>query len=111
MMEALGEDYIRRTGGNSPGRRAMEYRHALKKAILPAVIIGGYEFGRLMALAVVIEVLFNIPGMGRLLINSVVMRDFPMVQGTIVVVVVVVMVWNLALNVSHAWVNPRVRYS
>ena len=111
MMETLGEGDTRRTGGDGPDRRAVEYRYALKKALPLVVIIGGYEFGRLLAGAVVIEVLFNIPGMGRLLINSVILRDFPMVQGTIIVAVVVVMVWNLALDVAYAWVNPRVRYS
>ena len=109
MMEALGEDYIRRTGVNGPRLRAAEYRHAMKKALLPVVITGGYEFGRLFVGAMVIEVLFYVPGMGRLLWESVLRRDFPMVQGPIIVAVVVVMVWNLALDVAHAWVNPRVR--
>ncbi len=111
MMEALGEGDTLRMGGDGPGLRAVKYRHALKKALLPAVIIGGYEFGRLLAGAVIIEVLFYVPGMGELLWESVVRRDFPMVQGTIIVAVVVVIAWNLALDAAHAWVNPRIRYS
>ena len=112
MLEALGDEDTLETKGNGHGRQAIKYRHALKKALLPAVIIGGHEFGRLLAGAVVIEVLFNTPGMGKLLWDSAVFwRDFRMIEGIIVVAVVVVMVWNLALDVAYAWVNPRVRYS
>jgi ABC-type dipeptide/oligopeptide/nickel transport system permease component len=87
------------------------FRHALKNALLPVVTISGYEFGRLMAGTIIIEVIFMVPGMGRLLVTSIFHRDFPMIQAVIVLITVLVLVLNMALDLLYAWLNPRIRYT
>ena len=86
-------------------------RHALKNALLPVVTVGGYEFGRLLAGTVIIEVIFNVPGIGKLLIGSIQSRDYPLVQGVVVMITVIVLVLNLVLDLFYAWLNPRIRYT
>jgi ABC-type dipeptide/oligopeptide/nickel transport system permease component len=78
---------------------------------LPVVTLTGYEFGRLISGTVIIEVIFLVPGMGRLLITSIFHRDFPEIQAIIVLIAVVVLVSNLLLDLTYAWLNPRIRYS
>jgi ABC-type dipeptide/oligopeptide/nickel transport system permease component len=87
------------------------YRHALKNALLPVVTVSGYEFGRLIAGTVVIEVIFLVPGMGRLLIDSIFHRDYAMIQAIIVVIIVVVLFLNLLLDLLYSWLNPRIRFT
>ena len=93
------------------GEKVVISRHALRNALLPVVTLTGYEFGRLISGTVIIEVIFLVPGMGRLLITSIFHRDFPMIQGTIVLIALVVLVLNLLLDLTYAWLNPRIRYS
>ena len=111
MLEVFREDYIRTARAKGLAEQVVVYRHALKNALLPVVTAGGYEFGRLLAGTVIIETIFNIPGMGRLLIDAVNHRDFPLIQGIVVVLAVIVMVLNLVLDVAYAWLNPRIRYT
>jgi len=111
MLEVLHEDYIRTARSKGLSEKIVIFRHALRNALLPVVTLSGYEFGRLISGTVIIEVIFLIPGMGRLLITSILHRDFPMIQATIVLIAVVVLVLNLALDLCYAWLNPRIRYS
>jgi ABC-type dipeptide/oligopeptide/nickel transport system permease component len=111
MLEVLHEDYIRTARAKGLGEKVVISRHALRNALLPVITLTGYEFGRLISGTVIIEVIFLVPGMGRLLITSIFHRDFPMIQGTIVLIALVVLVLNLLLDLTYAWVNPRIRYS
>jgi peptide/nickel transport system permease protein len=111
MLEVLHEDYIRTARSKGLSEKIVIFRHALRNALLPVVTLSGYEFGRLISGTVIIEVIFLIPGMGRLLITSILHRDFPMIQATIVLIAVVVLVLNLVLDLFYAWLNPRIRYS
>ena len=111
MLDVLREDYIRTARSKGLGEPAVVSRHALKNAMLPVVTVAGYEFGRLLAGTVVIEVIFLVPGVGRFLIESIFHRDYPAVQAIVVVLAVVVLVLNLFLDVMYAWLNPRIRYS
>ncbi len=111
MLEVLHEDYIRTARSKGLSEKIVIFRHALRNALLPVVTLSGYEFGRLISGTVIIEVIFLIPGMGRLLITSILHRDFPMIQATIVLIAVVVLVLNLALDLCYAWLNPRIRYT
>ena len=111
MLEVLHEDYIRTARSKGLSEKIVIFRHALRNALLPVVTLSGYEFGRLISGTVIIEVIFLIPGMGRLLITSILHRDFPMIQATIVLIAVVVLILNLVLDLFYAWLNPRIRYT
>ena len=111
MLEVFREDYIRTARGKGLGEPTVIYRHALKNAILPVVTVSGYEFGRLIAGTVVIESIFLVPGMGRLLIDGIFHRDYPVVQAVLVVITVVVLAVNVGLDLLYAWLNPRIRYT
>ena len=111
MLEVLHEDYIRTARSKGLREGTVVSRHALRNALLPVVTLTGYEFGRLISGTVIIEVIFLVPGMGRLLITSITQRDFPMIQAIVVLIAVVVLILNLLLDLTYAWLNPRIRYS
>ncbi len=111
MLEVFREDYIRTARSKGLAERAVIVRHALKNALLPVVTVSGYEFGRLLAGTVVIETIFLVPGMGRLLIDSIFHRDYAMVQAIVMVIIAVVLVLNLLLDLVYAWLNPRIRFT
>jgi peptide/nickel transport system permease protein len=111
MLEVFREDYIRTARAKGLREQVVIQRHALKNALLPVVTVSAYEFGRLIAGTVVIETIFMVPGMGRLLIDSIFHRDYAMIQAIIVVIIVVVLVLNLVLDLVYAWLNPRIHYT
>ena len=111
MLEVLREDYIRTARSKGLGERGIVYRHALRNALLPVVTLFGFELGRLISGTVIIESIFLVPGMGRLLITSIGNRDFPMIQGIILVIATTVLIMNLLADLAYAWLDPRIRYS
>jgi ABC-type dipeptide/oligopeptide/nickel transport system permease component len=111
MLEVLGEDYIRTARSKGLREGVVISRHALKNALLPVVTVSGYEFGRLIGGTVIIETIFMVPGMGRLLVDSIFHRDFTMIQAIVVVITVMVLVLNVIMDLLYAWLNPRIRYS
>lgn len=110
MLEVYREDYTRTARGKGLAERVVILRHALKNALLPVVTITGYQFGRLLAGTVVIESIFMIPGMGKLLVDSVFHRDYTAVQAIVMVITVTVLLLNLVLDLVYGWLNPRIRY-
>jgi peptide/nickel transport system permease protein len=111
MLEVLHEDYIRTARAKGLSENVVMVRHALRNALLPVVTVSGYEFGRLLAGTVIIEVIFLVPGMGRLLIDSIFNRDFPMIQAIIMMIAVAVLVLNVLMDLLYAWLNPRIHYT
>jgi peptide/nickel transport system permease protein len=111
MLEVYREDYIRTARAKGLAERVVILRHALKNALLPMVTVSGYEFGRLLAGTVVIENIFMVPGMGKLLIDSVLHRDYTTVQAVVVVTTVSVLILNLVLDMIYGWLNPRIRFT
>lgn len=111
MLEVYREDYIRTARAKGLAERVVVLRHALKNALLPIATVSGYEFGRLLAGTVVIENIFMVPGMGKLLIDSVFHRDYTTVQAVVVVTTASVLILNLALDVIYGWLNPRIRFT
>ena len=111
MLEVYREDYTRTARGKGLAERVVIVRHALKNALLPVVTVSAFQFGRLLAGTVVIENIFMMPGMGRLLVDSVFHRDYTEVQAIVVVITASVLVLNLVLDVVYGWLNPRIRYS
>ena len=110
MLEVLREDYIRTARSKGIKEGLVIGRHALKNAILPIITISGYQFGRLLGGVIIIEVIFVVPGMGTLLINSIVHRDFVMIQGMILMVAAVILTLNLVIDLLYGMLDPRIRY-
>ncbi len=111
MMEVLREDYMRTARAKGLSERVVLMRHGLKNAILPILTISGWQFARLVEGAVVIESIFLIPGVGRILIEAIFHRDFPMIQAVIVVIGTGVLLINLIVDLLYGWLDPRIRYN
>jgi len=111
MLEVYREDYTRTARGKGLAERVVILRHALKNALLPVVTVSAFQFGRLLAGTVVIENIFMVPGMGKLLLDSVFHRDYTEVQAIVVLITVSVLILNLLLDLVYGWLNPRIRYS
>lgn len=111
MLEVLEEDYIRTARAKGLPKRSVEYRHALKNALIPVVTVIGFSIGTLLSGAVLTETIFSLPGLGRLMTDAVLARDYPLVSGAVLVVAVIFVLINLAVDLIYAVLNPRIRYS
>ena len=110
MLDVLREPFIVAGRAKGLGERAVVYKHALKNAMIPTVTIIGISFAILISGAVVIETVFNIPGLGRLIISAVLRRDYPVIQGVVLCIVGLYILINLAVDLSYLCFDPRVRY-
>ena len=111
MLEVLGQDFVRTARAKGAGRSAVLIRHALRNALLPVVTTIGLQFGALLGGAVLTETVFAWPGVGRLLVDSISARDYPVVQGVVLLLSVSFIVINLLTDLVYAYVDPRIRYS
>ncbi len=111
MLEVLSDDFVRTARAKGIGERVVIVHHALKNALIPIITILGLEFGGLLAGAVVTETVFAYPGLGLLLINSINNRDFPIVQGALLLFALEFVLVNLVVDVIYARVDPRIAYS
>jgi ABC-type dipeptide/oligopeptide/nickel transport system permease component len=109
LIETLHEDYIRTARAKGAGVRRVLWRHALPNALIPALTILGLQFSFLLAGAVIIENVFFLPGLGRLVFQAIEQRDLMVVQGVIVVLVLTVVCVTFAVDVSYRLVNPRLQ--
>jgi peptide/nickel transport system permease protein len=110
MIEVLREDYIRTARAKGLAEASVLIRHALKNAALPIVTVVGWGIAELFAGLVVTEQVFAIPGMGRLVVDSIVRRDYPVIQGAMLVIAVLQVVVNLLTDLSYAIFDPRIKY-
>lgn len=110
MIDVLQEDYIRTARAKGLKYRTVIWRHAFRNALLPVVTIVGLQFGYLLGGAVIVESIFSWPGVGRLTVDGILARDFPLVQGCVLVIAVLFAVVNLVVDVSYAYIDPKVRY-
>ena len=111
MVEVMQEDYIRTARAKGLTERVVNVRHGLRNAAIPIVTVVGLVFAGLVGGAVVTETVFAIPGLGRLLVDGVVRRDYPIVQAMLMVVAVSYVFVNLAVDITYAFLDPRIRYS
>ena len=111
MLEVLREDYIRTARAKGVMEKLIVNRHALKNAMLPVVTIIGIEFAFLMGGLVVTEQVFNLNGLGKLFVDSVTNYDYTMTQSLVLLVAVIFVITNIAIDVMYAWLDPRIRYS
>ena len=109
MLDVLGDDYIRtaRSKGTSPMR--VVWRHALPNALIPVVTLSGVEFGYLLGGAVIVEQIFALPGLGRLVLDAITQRDYALVQGTVLFVAFNFLVVNLLVDLAYVALDPRIR--
>lgn len=110
MLEVLAEDYIRTADAKGVGPRRRLLRHALKNAAVPIVTIVGIGFALLIGGVVITETVFNIPGVGRLVVDAIGRRDYPIIQGTVLVFAGIYVLVNLLVDLSYGLFDPRIRY-
>ena len=110
MLDVLNEEYVRTAYAKGLPQRHVVLRHALRNAAIPVLTVIGISLAGMLGGAVVIETVFNIPGMGRLLVQSVTRRDFPVVQGAVMIVAAIQIIVMLLIDVLYAYVDPRIRY-
>ena len=110
LLDVLGEDYIRTARAKGLTERRVVMRHGVRSAITPIVTVLGLDIGTLLGGALLIEVVFDIPGVGRLNYDAITHSDFPIVQGTVLLAALFIVVANLFVDISYAFLDPRVRF-
>jgi peptide/nickel transport system permease protein len=110
VLEVLREDYVRTAWAKGLEGRIVVYKHALKNALIPVVTIVGGQLGTLLAGTVIVETIFALPGMGRLTVEAILFRDYPVVQTNVMLVAGTLVTLNLLVDLSYAWLDPRIRY-
>lgn len=111
MLEVLNSDYIRTARAKGLGERAVVLAHGLRNALIPALTLIGVLIGGLLGGSVITESIFGLPGMGTLAINAIHNRDYPIVQGVVLVIAAIYLFVNLLVDITYALVNPRIRFN
>ena len=110
MLDVLKQDYIRTARAKGLAERVIIARHALKNSLIPVVTVIGFSFAMLLGGTWIAETIFNIPGTGALAITAIMRRDLPIIQGSIIFVAFIYMIVNLLVDISYAYLNPRIKY-
>ena len=110
LLEVLGEDYVRTARAKGLHERSVLFAHALRNALLPIVTVLGLQLGFLLGGAILTETIFSWPGLGRLVVNRILARDYPAVQGTVIIIASTFVVINLIVDISYAYFDPRIRF-
>ena len=110
MLEVLRQDYIRTSRSRGISQAVIVMRHAFKNALIPVVTVVGLRFGGLLAGSMLVEAVFSVPGIGRFMVDGVLKRDYPVVQGTVLVLATTLVLVNLAVDMIYALIDPRIKY-
>jgi peptide/nickel transport system permease protein len=110
LMEVLEQEYITTARSKGLGDRSVVARHALKNAMIPIVTVIGLQVGSLVSGAAITETIFAIPGVGRAAVDAIFFRDYPVLQGAVLILTLAVLIANLATDVAYAYLDPRIRY-
>jgi peptide/nickel transport system permease protein len=110
MLEVMRQDYIRTAWSKGLRERGVVIKHALKNGLIPVITLSGLGLSIILGGSVLIETVFNIQGMGQIMVNAVFTHDYPVVQGFIFFVSIIVLFINLAVDISYGWLDPRIRY-
>jgi peptide/nickel transport system permease protein len=110
VLEVLREDYVRTAWAKGLAGKIVVYKHALRNALIPVVTIVGGQLGVLLAGTVVVESIFALPGMGRLTVEAILYRDYPVVQTNVMLIAATLVTLNLIVDLTYAWLDPRIRY-
>jgi peptide/nickel transport system permease protein len=110
MLEVLGEDYVRTARSKGLRESRVVLKHALSNALIPIITVIGLQLGYLMGGVVIIETVFALPGMGRLVVDAINQRDYPMIQAVVLIITSIVMLASLLVDIFYGLVDPRIRY-
>jgi len=110
MLEVLLEDYVRTARAKGLKRRMIYLRHAFRNSMIPVITVVGMQFGLILGGAVLTETIFNMPGLGRLLVEAVNRRDYPLIQGVVLVISLTFVLVNLLVDATYMLIDPRIRY-
>jgi peptide/nickel transport system permease protein len=110
MLEVLSQDFVRTAWSKGLRERVVVSRHVLKNAMLPVITVVGLQAGALLSGAVLTETVFSWPGLGTFVLESIIQRDYPVVQSVVLVFALIFVIVNLLVDVSYAWLDPRIRY-
>lgn len=110
MLEVIRKDYIRTARSKGSSEFSVIYKHALRNALIPVITMTGLQFGLLISGSILTETVFAIPGIGRLTVQAIYIRDYPIIQGTILVSAAIFAVVNLLVDISYTFLDPRVKY-
>jgi len=110
LLEVLGADYVRTARAKGLREHLVINRHALRNALIPVITVVGFQAGYLLGGTVVIEEVFALPGMGRFALNAISQRDYPVVQGVVLIIALLFVLTNIVVDLLYAYVDPRVRY-
>jgi peptide/nickel transport system permease protein len=110
MLDVLGEDYVRTARAKGLAERIVLFRHALRNAAIPILTVIGTGFALMISGVVVTESVYNIPGLGRLTVDAILARDYPVIQGLILLTSGIYVLVNLLIDLSYAFLDPRIRY-
>lgn len=110
MLEVMNQDYVRFARSKGLKERFVILQHALKNALIPVITVLGTQFGALLGGAVVTETIFAWPGVGRLAVNAISRRDFPMIQGNTLIICTGFVLINLLVDILYSFLNPRISY-
>ena len=111
LLEVLRQDYVRTARAKGLSERAVVMRHAMRNALLPVITVMGLTVATLLSSQIVLESMFSIPGVGRLLFQSIFLRDYPLFQGLVILTTTVIVFTNLAVDLLYAYLDPRIRFS
>lgn len=111
MLEIMKQDYIRTAWSKGLSERRVVLRHAIKNGLIPVVTLLGMSFSLIIGGSVLVENVFNIPGVSRMVVNAVFVEDYPVIQGFVLIISIIVLVTNLVVDISYGWLDPRIRYS
>ena len=110
MLEVIGQDYIRTAWSKGLSERVVILKHAMKNSLIPVITLIGLGVGMIFGGSVLIETIYAIPGVGRLMVSSIFGQDYVVVQAITFVIAVIVLVVNLMVDISYGWLDPRIRY-
>jgi peptide/nickel transport system permease protein len=110
LLEVLRQDYVRTARAKGVAEASIIARHALKNAAIPVITVIGLNVGSLLSGAILTETIFAWPGVGRLVVDAIFARDYPVVQGTVLVIALIFVIVNLLVDLSYAYIDPRIRY-
>ena len=110
LLQVIHEDYIRTARAKGLAERVITVRHALRNALIPGITVLGPLFAAVLTGLFVVEQVFGIPGLGRYFITSITNRDYPVIMGTILLYAIFLVVANVIVDITYAWLDPRIRY-
>ncbi|MNR20695.1 Dipeptide transport system permease protein DppB [compost metagenome] len=109
MLEQLNLDYVRTAYSKGLKESNIYFKHVLKNALIPVITVVGMNFGEILAGSLVVEQVFTLPGFGRLLITAISNRDYPLIQGMVVLIAFIVITLNFVVDLSYRWLDPKIR--